>query len=96
MKAARGQVVYEKSLQIIKSRREVLTQSVGSKNVSLQNIAMNFCGGRSCFIWKNKYQPIRRLKSLHTSQKKFAQVFLLASYLRTQHNESALSTAISD
>ena len=34
MKAVKGQTVCEKYLQIIKSMREFLAQSVGSKNVS--------------------------------------------------------------
>jgi hypothetical protein len=75
-----GQAVYEESLQIIKSMREFLAQSVGSKNVSLQNIAMNFCGGWSCSFEKI---PIGGLKNPCMPREKLAQVFLLASYLRT-------------
>ena len=89
MKAVQGQIVCEKSLQIIKSRREVLAQSVGSKNVSLQNIAMNFRGGQSCFIWKNKYSTNRAFKNPCIRRRKTCSGILLASYLRTQHNEGA-------
>lgn len=79
-KAGQGQAVYEKSLQIIKSMREFLAQSVGSKNVSLQNIAMNFCGGWSCFIGKNTNRRLK--KSMHAPRKTCLGI-LLASYLRT-------------
>jgi hypothetical protein len=52
--------------------REFLAQSVGSKKVSLQNIAMNFCGGWSCFIGKNTNRRFK--KSMH-AREKLAQVF---------------------
>jgi len=67
-----GQAVYEKSLQIIKSVREFLAQSVGSKNVSLQNIAMNFCG---CWSFSLEKIPIGGLKNPCMPREKLAQVF---------------------
>jgi hypothetical protein len=75
-----GQAVYEKSLQIIKSVREFLAQSVGSKNVSLQNIAMNFCG---CWSFSLEKIPIGGLKKSMHAPRKTCSGILLASYLRT-------------
>jgi hypothetical protein len=76
MKAVQGQIVCEKSLQIIKSRREVLAQSVGSKSVSLQNIAMNSAEVGVDSFGKINIQPIGRLKSLHTPQKNLLRYFI--------------------
>jgi len=55
----------------------------------LQNIAMNSAEVGVDSFGKINIQPIGRLKIPAYAAEKFAQVFLLASYLRTQHNESA-------
>jgi hypothetical protein len=63
--------------------REFFAQSVGSKNVSLENIAMNFRGGLELFHWKNKYSTNRRFKkSMHAPEKNCSAI-LLASNLRS-------------
>jgi hypothetical protein len=55
--------------------REFFAQSVGSKNVSLENIAMNFRGGWSCFIGKISIQLIGGLKNPCMPLRKIAQLF---------------------
>ena len=68
--------------------REFFAQSVGSKNVSLENVAMNFCGGWSCFIGKINIQLIGGL--IHACPEKNLFMYSIGIlFAQSQHNESA-------